>query len=120
MDTYRKGQDILIRALKILINDGYNVDLTLIGDGKKREEFEKLSHDLEIEKNVSFLGSIKDKQIIFDCLKKSRPRAAFLRFCFIPRRPDRKPAFPKNRCVPLNSRLYIQYIPSLFPFEFCL
>lgn len=71
MDTYRKGQDILIRALKILINDGYNVDLTLIGDGKKREEFEKLSHDLEIEKNVSFLGSIKDKQIIFDCLKKS-------------------------------------------------
>ncbi len=71
MDTYRKGQDILIRALKIIINDGYNVELNLIEDGKKRQEFERLSHELEIEKNVNFLGAIKDKQKIFDCLKES-------------------------------------------------
>lgn len=71
MDTYRKGQDILIRALKILIDKGYNVNLTLIGDGNKREEFEKIAKDLNIEKKVNFVGSIKDKQKIFDYLKNS-------------------------------------------------
>lgn len=71
MDTYRKGQDILIRALKILIDDGYNVSLTLIGDGKKRLEFEKLAKDLNILDKVNFTGSIKDKQKIYDYLKNS-------------------------------------------------
>ncbi len=71
MDTYRKGQDILIKTIKILINDGYNVVLILIGDGKKRAEFEKLSRELGIEKNIFFLGAIKDKQRIFECLKES-------------------------------------------------
>ncbi len=71
MDTYRKGQDILIRAVKTLIDDGYNIELTLIGDGKKRQEFENLSHELGIEENVIFLGSVKDKQRIFNCLKES-------------------------------------------------
>lgn len=71
MDTYRKGQDILIKALKILIEDGFNVELTLIGDGTKKTEFEKLTQELGIEKNVFFVGAIKDKQKIFDYLKES-------------------------------------------------
>ena len=71
MDTYRKGQDILIRALRILIDNGFNVNLTLIGDGKKRQEFSKLARDLNIEEKVKFTGLIKDKQKLFNCLKES-------------------------------------------------
>lgn len=71
MDTYRKGQDILIKALKILINDGLNVELTLIGDGKKKLEFENLAQELCIAERVNFTGSIEDKQKIFDYLKES-------------------------------------------------
>ncbi|MBQ7140956.1 MAG: glycosyltransferase family 4 protein [Bacilli bacterium] len=71
MDTYRKGQDILIKASKILIDKGYNIDVTLIGDGKKRNEFEKLANDLKISNKIHFIGSLKDKDKIFEYLRDS-------------------------------------------------
>ncbi len=71
MDTYRKGQNILIKATKILIDDGFKVELTLIGDGKKRKEFEKLTQELNIDNYVLFTGAVKDKQKIFEYLKGS-------------------------------------------------
>ena len=43
MDSYRKGQDVLIKAVKEVKEAGYNVELILIGDGKKKEEFD-VSH----------------------------------------------------------------------------
>lgn len=71
MDTYRKGQDILIKAAKILLDKGYDIELTLIGDGKKRNEFENLVKNYGMENNVIFTGSIGDKNKIFEYLKDS-------------------------------------------------
>lgn len=71
MDSYRKGQDVLIKAVKEVKKAGYNVELILIGDGKKKEEFEKLACKLQIEDIVKFKGLIKDKKEIIDNLRKA-------------------------------------------------
>lgn len=71
MDSYRKGQHTLIKALKVVKDKGYNVKLTLVGDGNKKEEFEDLVKKLDLEKNVEFTGLIKNKQEIFSKLQES-------------------------------------------------
>ncbi len=71
MDSYRKGQDVLIKALKIVIDKGYNVSLTLIGDGEKRKEFEELAKKLKINDRVTFKGLIKEKKILLNNLRES-------------------------------------------------
>lgn len=71
MDSYRKGQDTLIKAVKDVINKGYNVEVTLIGDGKERQEFEKLAEKLNIQEKVHFKGIIKDKYEILKNLRQS-------------------------------------------------
>ena len=70
MDNYRKGQHTLSRGLKKVIDRG-SVKLTLIGDGKKKDEFEQLVKELEIEDKVNFLGLITDRKTIFDNLRNS-------------------------------------------------
>ena len=71
MDTYRKGQHTLIKAIEPLIKKGYNIDVTFIGDGKKKNEFIELAKKLNVENKINFLGLIKDKKIIFENLEKS-------------------------------------------------
>lgn len=71
MDSYRKGQDVLIKALKIVLDKGYNVTLTFIGDGEKRKEFESLTKTLNINSKVEFIGLIKSKKEILNYLRKS-------------------------------------------------
>lgn len=69
MDSYRKGQDVLIKAVKEVKEAGYNVELILIGDGKKREEFEKIACELQIEDIIKFKGLIKNKKEIIENLR---------------------------------------------------
>lgn len=71
MDSYRKGQDVLIKALKKVIDKGYNVKLTLIGDGDKRKEFENLVNSYKLNDYVVFTGLIKDKIEVLNYLRKS-------------------------------------------------
>lgn len=69
MDSYRKGQNVLIKAIKKVKETGYKVELILIGDGKKRKEFEKLACELQIEDIVKFKGLIKDKEEVIGNLR---------------------------------------------------
>lgn len=62
MDTKRKGQDILIKAVKKVIDKGYNVELVLIGDGKLKGEFMTLVNSLNINKYVTFAGLITNRK----------------------------------------------------------
>lgn len=71
MDTYRKGQDTLIKAVKKVYDEGFDISLTLIGDGKKRTEFEKMVEKLELSQIVTFKGMIKDKKTILKLLSDS-------------------------------------------------
>lgn len=71
MDDDRKGQKILIDAVKILVDNKIKVHLTLIGDGIKRTSLENLVRDLCLEDNVKFTGAIKSKKEILNILKES-------------------------------------------------
>lgn len=71
MDSYRKGQKILIDALKILNEEGYKIELEFVGDGKKRAEFENYCKEKQVEKLVSFKGNIKNKNDILNLLYNS-------------------------------------------------
>lgn len=65
----KKGQDILIRAVSLLIKKQYNIELTFIGDGESRKELEKLAEDENISSNVRFLG-IQNRDYIYSELCK--------------------------------------------------
>lgn len=56
MQDNRKGQDIFIKAMHVLLKKGFNVNGILVGDGVMREEFENLGHKLGISDNLEFVG----------------------------------------------------------------
>ena len=51
-----KGYDRLIPIIKELYQEGYNVQLYIIGDGSEREKLDKIIHDLSLENKVFLLG----------------------------------------------------------------
>jgi glycosyltransferase involved in cell wall biosynthesis len=63
--TEKKGIDILLKALnKIVYNYGYkDVFLHLVGDGPKRNEYEKLAKNLRITNYCKFYGLVSNDEI---------------------------------------------------------
>lgn len=65
----KKGQDILIKSIKALYDEGYdNVRLTFIGEGASREYLEGLVAQLGLEDKVEFLGN-RSQEYVFGHLK---------------------------------------------------
>lgn len=58
--TFEKGHDIAIKALKILIDKGYNVKWYFVGDGKHRKYCESLAQQLNIQNHINFIGVEKN------------------------------------------------------------
>jgi glycosyltransferase involved in cell wall biosynthesis len=54
----RKGAEYAIRALRVLVERGHRLRLTLVGDGPERESLEQLTDRLEIRDRVTFVGAI--------------------------------------------------------------
>ncbi|MEG4486049.1 glycosyltransferase family 4 protein [Microcoleus sp. D2_18a_B4] len=53
-----KAPDVLIDAVGACVQEGLDLKLTLIGDGKHRSELEARAKSLGIEERVSFLGQL--------------------------------------------------------------
>ena len=58
INNYVKGHDVVINIVKKLQEKGIDSDVTFIGDGNKRREFEKLSRDLGLTEKVTFTGML--------------------------------------------------------------
>ena len=58
--NYRKGQEYLLDAISLLLNQGRKIQLYLLGDGKNRKVLEELSIKLGISDIVTFAGYVKD------------------------------------------------------------
>lgn len=60
------GIDYLIKAFNIVKKENSNQKITLkiAGVGSKLEEYKKLTKELKLEKNIEFLGFIREKEII--------------------------------------------------------
>ena len=55
-----KDQPTLVRAVRILKTSGLSVELRLIGEGSRREEYERLVASLGLQSNVKLLGMRRD------------------------------------------------------------
>jgi glycosyltransferase involved in cell wall biosynthesis len=60
LESEKKGQDILIRALAILKNDGVECSCKLVGEGKSRKYLERLVEEYCLGDNIKFLGNRTD------------------------------------------------------------
>ena len=58
MNGNRKGEKVLLQAVKIARDNDYDVSAVLIGDGKMRSSFESLSKQLGIQDYISFVGRL--------------------------------------------------------------
>lgn len=59
-----KGLIFLIRALKLLREQGYDLELKLAGDGPSRERLEALTNELGLSPHVYFLGFLTEDAVI--------------------------------------------------------
>ena len=55
-----KDQPTLIRAVRTLKDAGLSVELRLIGEGSRRDEYERLVESLSVQANVKLLGMRRD------------------------------------------------------------
>lgn len=64
MGNLYKSQDLLIRALRILLDAGMDVRLRLAGDGQCRPEFETLAARLGVAGRTEFLGQLPGPEAV--------------------------------------------------------
>ena len=62
MNSVRKGEPVLLRAVQMCRSRGYDVRCLLIGDGNKKKEFEKLAVDLGISAYTEFTGRLASSE----------------------------------------------------------
>lgn len=61
--SYVKGVQYLIKAVKVLLDDGIKIKCTIVGDGWFKEKLIKLSKDLNLEEVVTFVGAIPGSDV---------------------------------------------------------
>jgi GalNAc-alpha-(1->4)-GalNAc-alpha-(1->3)-diNAcBac-PP-undecaprenol alpha-1,4-N-acetyl-D-galactosaminyltransferase len=71
--SYQKNQLFLIKAFSQIASSNPDWVLTLVGEGERREEIEKIIHKLNLDEQVELIGAVTDVE---DWYKKS----AFLAF----------------------------------------
>ena len=63
-----KGFDVLIRAVARLLNEGFDLELWIAGEGDQRKELQALTDKLGISQHVKLLGHVNDTQSFFESL----------------------------------------------------
>jgi glycosyltransferase involved in cell wall biosynthesis len=62
----QKGHVFLIRAMKLLIDQGHELELRLAGDGIRKAQLTNLAHELGISDRVNFLGFLSEDEVIHE------------------------------------------------------
>lgn len=62
---YQKGFDLLLSAFKKIINNGYDVKLTILGEGPLRESLLNEVKKMNLENEVTFLGFVSNPYIYY-------------------------------------------------------
>ncbi|MEM3373703.1 MAG: glycosyltransferase family 4 protein [Candidatus Woesearchaeota archaeon] len=66
-----KKVDILIKSISLLKKEIPDIKLKIIGQGQELNNLKKLSSNLNLEKNISFLGFLKSHEEVLNEIKKS-------------------------------------------------
>lgn len=59
----QKGCDILLRAFKLVLEEYQDAKLTVAGDGVDRKKLEALAIELDLQRNIEFLGWVAPKKV---------------------------------------------------------
>ena len=70
INNHVKGHDEIIKAVHTLKTMGIEAKVTFIGDGDMVKKFKENAQELGIEKNISFIGKISDKDVLKEELLK--------------------------------------------------
>ena len=60
----KKGHDIALKSVQSLIENGYDIEYRIVGDGELRDEIESLVEKLGITDQVVFKGIVSDGQLL--------------------------------------------------------
>lgn len=66
--TAVKRTDLVVRALRALVDRGVDARLLLVGDGPDRDRLERLAHDLGVVKRCLFLGYQENVARFYDAI----------------------------------------------------
>jgi glycosyltransferase involved in cell wall biosynthesis len=58
LEQMYKGQDILLKAVALLRQRNCPIELIMVGDGRHKQELQRLAHSLSIADDVRFLGEL--------------------------------------------------------------
>jgi len=67
-----KGVDVLLEAIAILASRGTRLRVTIVGDGPKRGQLERLAEHLGIRDAVSFVGFLRHFERVYGFIKAAR------------------------------------------------
>lgn len=70
LEQMYKSPDIVLKALSHLREDGYDCNLTWLGDGRYKEDMVNLAESLRIKEFVNFVGNV-DAEEVWDFLRES-------------------------------------------------
>lgn len=56
-----KGHDVLLRAIRVLRDDGLDVSATIVGGGRFHSELRQQAEELDLTASVTFTGSVLDR-----------------------------------------------------------
>ena len=71
MNSERKGERTLIRAIKKARSNGCDINAYIIGDGSKRNEFEAFAEEIGVSEFVTFTGLFSSPDKVREYLEKS-------------------------------------------------
>lgn len=72
--TEKKGHYDTIKAFKMVLDEGFNVNLKIIGDGQLKKELENLINENELSNYIVLLGAVRNE----DTLKELYDSDAFI------------------------------------------
>lgn len=58
-----KSPDVVIEAVHLLKNEGYNIKLTWLGDGTNLQKLQELVNQLNLQDSISFLGVLSKEKV---------------------------------------------------------
>jgi glycosyltransferase involved in cell wall biosynthesis len=63
-----KGHDVLIRAVRQMLDDGLEVHATIVGGGRTHEDLRLLVASLDLEEHVTLAGAVNERRRVIDLL----------------------------------------------------
>ncbi|MBC8260899.1 MAG: glycosyltransferase [Planctomycetia bacterium] len=67
----KKGFDVLLKAIRILADEGLDLELNIIGDGDEQEKLQNIAHNLELDGHINFLGALAIEEVRRVCAESS-------------------------------------------------